>query len=50
MTPWPDRVVIAAVLATMGLCFALVFWFVRLHPAPPPAMEWRQPPPQLPLT
>lgn len=43
MTPWPDRAVIVGLLITMGVCFALVFWFVRLHPAGPPPLEWRQP-------
>lgn len=42
MSPWPDRVVIVGLLVTMGLSFALVFWFVRLHPAAPPPLEWRQ--------
>jgi hypothetical protein len=47
MTPLPDRVVIVALLATIGLCFALVFWTVRLRPAPPP-LQWRdRPAPQV---
>jgi hypothetical protein len=50
MTPWPDRVVIVGLVVTMGLCFALVFWFVRLHPAEPPPLEWRPSTPRLPLT
>jgi len=30
--PLPDRVVILGLLATLMLCFALVFWTVRLAP------------------
>jgi hypothetical protein len=26
---------------TLGLVFALVFWFVRLAPSPEPALQWR---------
>jgi hypothetical protein len=40
MTPLPDRVVIVAIVATIGLCFALVFWTVRLQPGEPP-LRWR---------
>ncbi|MFM1812191.1 MAG: hypothetical protein RLZZ336_1129 [Cyanobacteriota bacterium] len=40
MTPLPDRVVIVAIVATIGLCFALVFWTVRLQPSEPP-LRWR---------
>ena len=43
MAPLPDRVVIVALLATIGLCFALAFWNVRLRPAEPP-LQWRQSP------
>lgn len=50
MNPLPDRVVVLGILITMGLCFALVFWFVRLHPAAAPPLDWRQPAPQRPLT
>ncbi len=32
--PLPDRVVILGLLATLMLCFALVFWSVRLAPGP----------------
>ena len=52
MSPLPDRVVIVALLATIGLCFALAFWTVRLRPAEPPLL-WRQgpsPSAMLPLT
>ena len=41
MTPWPDRAVILALLITLGLCFALVFWSVRLNPRPEPQLQWR---------
>ena len=34
MTPLPDRTVILGLLATVALCFALVFWFVRISPGP----------------
>ena len=40
MGPLSDRVVTVAILATIGVCFALVFWTVRLHPAEPP-LRWR---------
>jgi hypothetical protein len=40
MSPLPDRVVIVALVATVGLCFALAFWSVRLRPAEPP-LQWR---------
>jgi energy-converting hydrogenase Eha subunit F len=42
MNPLPDRVVILGLLITLGLCFALVFWSVRLNPRPEPALQWRQ--------
>jgi hypothetical protein len=44
MNPLPDRTVILALLVTVGLCFALVFWFVRLQPQPEPPLQWRQGP------
>ena len=43
MSPLPDRVVIVALVATIGLCFALAFWSVRLRPAEPP-LQWRNAP------
>ena len=44
MTPLPDRVVIVGLLATLGICFALVFWTVRLHPAVDQPLQWREAP------
>ena len=44
MTPLPDRVVIVALVSTVALVFALVFWSVRLHPAPQEPLLWRQAP------
>lgn len=44
MTPLPDRVVIGALIAAVGLCFALAFWTVRLQPAGEPPLQWRQGP------
>lgn len=49
MTPLPDRVVILGLLITLGLCFALVFWTVRLNPRPEPPLQWREPPAPKPL-
>ena len=46
MNPLPDRTVVVGILATLGLVFALVFWFVRLHPAQPDPLLWRQAPQQ----
>jgi hypothetical protein len=44
MNPLPDRTVIVGLLATLGLCFALVFWFVRLNPSSDGQMLWREAP------
>jgi hypothetical protein len=44
MTPLPDRVVIVTLLATVGLCFALVFWTVKLQPRQELPMQWRDAP------
>jgi energy-converting hydrogenase Eha subunit F len=41
MNPLPDRTVILGMVITLGLVFALVFWFVRLAPSPEPALQWR---------
>jgi hypothetical protein len=43
MQPLPDRVVVVALVATVGSCFALVFWFLRLQPPQQP-LQWRQGP------
>jgi hypothetical protein len=43
MTPLPDRVVIAGLLMTIALCFALAFWTVRQGPAHHP-LQWREAP------
>jgi hypothetical protein len=43
--PLPDRVVLLTLVATVMLCFALVFWFVRLNPSPAQQpLQWRQSP------
>jgi hypothetical protein len=44
MNPLPDRVVIVALVATVGVCFALVFWFVRLQPSQELPLQWREGP------
>lgn len=44
MTPLSDRSVIVVLTATLGLVFALVFWFVRLNPAVESPLLWRDPP------
>ncbi|MCP9926848.1 hypothetical protein [Cyanobium sp. CH-040] len=44
MNPLPDRVVLIGVLATIGLCFALVFWSVRLNPRLETPLQWRDGP------
>ena len=46
MTPLPDRTLILGMLATLGLVFALVFWFVRLAPSTEPPLQWREVAPQ----
>ena len=46
MSPLPDRTVILGMLATLGLVFALVFWFVRLSPSTEPPLQWRDVVPQ----
>ena len=45
MNPLPDRTVLIGLLATLGVVFALVFWFVRLAPPTEPPLQWRQAPP-----
>ncbi|MCT0226052.1 hypothetical protein [Synechococcus sp. CS-1328] len=49
MTPLPDRIVIVGLIATVGLCFALVFWTVRLNPGGEPPMQWRDSAPSAPI-
>ena len=44
MNPLPDRVVILGLLITLGVCFALVFWSVRLQPPTEPPLQWRDGP------
>jgi hypothetical protein len=44
MTPLPDRIVIVALLITIGLCFAMAFWYARLHPPMAPPLLWRNGP------
>ena len=43
--PLPDRVVILGLLATLMVCFSLVFWSVRLALGPEqPPLQWREQP------
>jgi hypothetical protein len=44
MTPLPDRVVLIGLIITIALCFALVFWTVKLHPNPGQQLQWREAP------
>jgi formate hydrogenlyase subunit 4 len=44
MKPLSDQVVIVALIAAVGICFALAFWTVRLHPSVQPPLQWRQGP------
>jgi hypothetical protein len=44
MNPLPDRVVLIGLIATIGLCFALVFWTVKLQPGPQQQLQWRDSP------
>jgi hypothetical protein len=44
MNPLPDRTVVIGLLATLGLVFALIFWYVRLAPPTEPPLLWRQAP------
>jgi hypothetical protein len=46
MTPLPDRVVLIGLIATIGLCFALVLWTVKLQPGPQQQLQWRDSPAQ----
>ena len=44
MAPLSDRVVILAIACTLGVVAALVFCFVRLHPAQELPLLWRDSP------
>jgi len=44
MNQLPDRTVVIGLLATLGVVFALVFWFVRLQPSQELPMQWREGP------
>jgi hypothetical protein len=46
MAPLSDRIVILAIACTLGVVAALVFWFVRLHPAQEVPLLWRDSPAQ----
>jgi len=46
MAPLTDRIVILAIACTLGVVAALVFWFVRLHPAKELPLLWRDSPAQ----
>lgn len=48
MNPLPDRTVVIGLVATLGVVFALVFWFVRLAPSQEPPLLWREAPGQRP--
>jgi hypothetical protein len=41
MNPLSDRAVVAALIATVGLVFALIFWTARLAPSPEGPLQWR---------
>jgi hypothetical protein len=36
--------VIVALVITIGLCFAMAFWYARLHPPVAPPLLWRHGP------
>ncbi|MCP9828685.1 MULTISPECIES: hypothetical protein [unclassified Synechococcus] len=40
-----DRTVIVSLLCTLGLVFALVFWYGKLNPAPEAPLLWKEAPP-----
>ena len=40
-----DRTVIVTLLCTLGLVFALVFWFGKLNPAREAPLLWKEAPP-----
>ncbi|MFM7361545.1 MAG: hypothetical protein ACKO6F_11630 [Cyanobium sp.] len=41
MTPLSDRAVVVALIATVGVVFALIFWTARLAPSPEAPLQWR---------
>jgi hypothetical protein len=41
MNPLSDRVVVAVLIATVGLVFALIFWTARLAPPADAPLQWR---------
>lgn len=41
MNPLSDRAVVAALIATVGLVFALIFWTARLAPPAEGPLQWR---------
>ncbi|MFM7651760.1 MAG: hypothetical protein ACKO5M_02365 [Vulcanococcus sp.] len=44
MNPLPDRTVVIGLVATLGIVFALIFWFVRLAPSQEAPLLWREGP------
>ncbi|NQV11161.1 MAG: hypothetical protein HQ527_08375 [Cyanobacteria bacterium] len=40
----PDRTVILLLAATLGLVFAMVFWFARLNGPLEPPLLWKEAP------
>jgi hypothetical protein len=40
-----DRTVIVSLLCTLGLVFALVFWYGKLNPPPEAPLLWKEAPP-----
>jgi hypothetical protein len=46
MNPLSDRAVVAALIATVGLVFALIFWTARLAPPADGPLQWRDQAPE----
>jgi hypothetical protein len=44
MGPLPDRTALLAIAITLGLVFALVFWFARLNGQVETPFLWRESP------
>ncbi len=44
MNPLPDRTVLLLMAITLGAVAALVFWSVRLQPAPETPLLWKETP------